>query len=252
MLKKLDRSELESTVAGVPLEPRFARPYLESFKEVGFAVVPNIISLDLIKEANEACSMLDHLVAFDTSSRGDFNLEAPDGGWFFQHGSDECYRGVLRKVSNLLDHGNAFVRLASDHRLLSFVAGFLGSTFSFHSKGFLMIKPPDVSSPKPWHQDSAYFSSGHQILTAWIPLRDVKDADGCLRIIPGSHVQGAVNHIGPELHLELDAADERRTTILEMASGSVAFIDQHTVHASPINRSAETRRAVLLRYQTEQ
>jgi hypothetical protein len=42
------------------------------------------------------------------SSEGDFNLEAQEGGYHDQHaGSPSTLTGVLRKVSNVVDHSAA-------------------------------------------------------------------------------------------------------------------------------------------------
>jgi len=53
----------------------------------------------------------------------------------------------------------------------------------------IMTKHPGYSSATLWHQDNRYWSFDEQnLISVWIALGDETCANGCLRVIPGSHL----------------------------------------------------------------
>ena len=67
----------------------------------------------------------------------------------------------------------------------------LGRNVSFNGDYHLRPKLPDSERTAfPFHQDSQYYGQASRhahIVTVWIPLVDVDEANGCLFVIPGSH-----------------------------------------------------------------
>ena len=56
-------------------------------------------------------------------------------------------------------------------------------------------KPPQIGQPTPAHQDGFYFKlDPPQALTMWLALDDVDEENGCVRYVPGSHLQGMRDH----------------------------------------------------------
>ncbi|KAL7948346.1 hypothetical protein V8C42DRAFT_314163 [Trichoderma barbatum] len=133
--------------------------------------------------------------------------------------------------------------------LLRIVTGLLGSDFRLHSKGFLMNKPPGVSNEKPWHQDSAYFDSDSTVITVWIPLQDVEEENACLKAIPGSQAWGTVQHIGLEAQLDLSKFSLEMARSYPVRKGGICIMDKNTAHYSGKNKSSESRRALIFRYE---
>lgn len=233
----------------VNLLESLSREEIDKYKRDGFLVVKGLES-PLLSTAISACDRLDDQVRGITHSFGDFNLEAPSGGWASQDGVTECYPGAIRKVKNLIDHSDIFLAVASDPTVLSAVKSLMGFKFSLHSKGFLMNKSPHVAGEKDWHQDSAYFPAEANIITAWIPLQVVDEQNGCMYVIPGSHLAGSVEHTGEERHLE--NVDATKSIICPMSAGDVLLMDKHTLHYTGHNDTDANRRALLFRYvQTE-
>lgn len=54
-------------------------------------------------------------------------------------------------------------------------------------------KPPNYKMTSA-HQDNAYFESGENVYTFWIPLQDVDILNSCMFYVPGSHKQGLIEH----------------------------------------------------------
>lgn len=223
---------------------------LTLFERDGVLVVENVFTDADITQLFNACQRLDSLIALDSQSYEDINLEATGGGWKGQSGSADSHTGKLRKVGNLIDHGDEFKALAMHPSLIRVLSDLIGPDFCLHSKGFLMNKPPEVSSEKPWHQDSAYFYSERTVITVWIPLQDVDEANGCLQAIPGSHRRGRVPHTGTEAQIDRSNLDINAACKYPVAKGGICVMDQHTAHFSGINASSTARRAIIFRYQT--
>jgi ectoine hydroxylase-related dioxygenase (phytanoyl-CoA dioxygenase family) len=122
----------------------------------------------------------------------------------------------------------------------------------------LNLKRPHEGSRFRWHQDSPYwahfFRELNRLPNAMVALDDAHEANGCFRVIRGSHRNGLLpglegeGVLGP-LFTDPAAFDETEQVLVEMPAGSVAFFSPHTVHGSQPNTSAELRRAFVITYQ---
>ncbi len=110
-------------------------------------------------------------------------------------------------------------------------------------------KPSGDRAYVSWHQDSAYFGlEPHDEVTAWIALTDSRRDNGCLRIMPGSHLQADFVHEetkhpdnllirGQAIH----GLDEEKALDIELAPGEFSLHQERTVHGSLPNTSARPR-----------
>lgn len=121
----------------------------------------------------------------------------------------------------------------------------------------LFGKPAGVGKATPWHQDGQYWPiKPLATCTAWIALDDCKLANGCLRVLPGSHQDQRLrrHNTNPSdaltLNQELDASeiDEGHACDLELQAGQMVLFDVYLVHGSQPNRSAERRAGFVCRY----
>ena len=112
-----------------------------------------------------------------------------------------------------------------------------------------------------WHQDSAHWGlASDDIVTVWIALTDATVENGCMRMLPGSHVSGTVDHHdsddpkniltrGQTISADID---ENKTVSVELQQGEASLHHLYMMHASPSTHSAGRRVAVALRYITPQ
>jgi len=110
-----------------------------------------------------------------------------------------------------------------------------------------------------WHQDAAHWGlDSDQVVTVWIALTPVNLANGCMRMLPGTHRQGIVAHRDtwdPNNILTrgqtIDAAlNESDAVALELAPGECSLHHVNLFHASAPNTSAGRRVGLALRYIT--
>jgi len=100
-----------------------------------------------------------------------------------------------------------------------------------------------------WHQDSAYFGlDPHAEVTAWIALTASNRANGCVRVMPGSH--RGVDYSHDETHAPdnllirgqtIRGLDESQAADLELRPGEFSLHQERTVHGSLPNPSATRR-----------
>ena len=121
----------------------------------------------------------------------------------------------------------------------------------------LFGKPAGVGKATPWHQDGQYWPiKPLATCTAWIALDDCTLANGCLRVLPGSHQDKRLrkHNTNPSdaltLNQELDASElnESLARDIELQAGQMVLFDVYLVHGSQPNRSTQRRAGFVCRF----
>jgi phytanoyl-CoA hydroxylase len=123
----------------------------------------------------------------------------------------------------------------------------------------IQYKPAAQGGVNMWHQDAPLWPilAPMTQVTAWVALDDVDEANGCMRMVPGSHRWG--NAIG-FLH-SLPSIEVMPTTwqghpvavrSCPVRKGEVHYHHALTWHGSSANTSGRPRRAIALHYMTEE
>jgi hypothetical protein len=112
-----------------------------------------------------------------------------------------------------------------------------------------IYKPAGSVGVTPWHQDSAYDSSGRPTLTMWVPLQDTDERNGCMRYVRGSNLLGPVPHepiVGRHGLTSVDPVDESQVRTAPVPCGGVVVHREHTFHGAGPNPSSDARRSLIL------
>jgi ectoine hydroxylase-related dioxygenase (phytanoyl-CoA dioxygenase family) len=108
-----------------------------------------------------------------------------------------------------------------------------------------------------WHQDSTYWGlSEPKVATAWVAFTPSNHANGCVRVIPGTHTGDQVAHKetldanniltrGQEIAVEVD---ERQAVELVLQPGEMSLHHIRLFHNSEPNRSDDRRIGFAIRY----
>jgi ectoine hydroxylase len=122
----------------------------------------------------------------------------------------------------------------------------------------LNLKRPIHGGVNPLHQDYPYWVEGSQdasrIATAMLFLDDADRENGCLEVLPGSHLSGKwptrpdADAFGQN-EMDPAACEGLELVPVEVPAGSVVYFGAFLVHRSAPNRSARERRALLYSYQ---
>lgn len=150
----------------------------------------------------------------------------------------------------------AFLDLARDPEIVDLVSGVIGDDVILWGC-HVFCKPAAEGFETPWHQDGHYWPIRPlATCTAWVALEPSTRANGCLRVIPGSHRERALHpHLREDrsdltLNQRLDAAhfDEAAAVDIELQPGQMSLHDVYMIHGAAANRSAQRRTGVALRY----
>ena len=141
-------------------------------------------------------------------------------------------------------------------KILNLVEGVLGPNFYCWASSFF-IKDPQSTSTVGWHQDAYYWPMAPmRSVTVWLAFDDVDEVNGGMKLIPGSHKGGIINHRRSKetdsvLTLELaNGTDFRADGAVQwnLKAGECSLHDDRAIHGSPANPSDRRRAGLTIRY----
>ena len=96
-----------------------------------------------------------------------------------------------------------------------------------------------------WHQDSAYYGlDPHDVITLWFAFTDSNPANGCVRVLPGTHKEPDFTHVetGAADNLlsrgqSIDGIDDAGAVDLVLKAGQFSMHHERLVHGSAPNTS---------------
>jgi non-heme Fe2+,alpha-ketoglutarate-dependent halogenase len=120
----------------------------------------------------------------------------------------------------------------------------------------LLCKMPGDPKRIAWHQDAPHWPlAPSRTVTAWLAIDDTDQANGAMRIIPGSHRGGSLpfcpslSDSSNLLHHRVDVGDsELQAVFLELAAGRISIHSDLLLHSSEPNRSVRRRCGLAIRY----
>ncbi|MDB4952615.1 MAG: Phytanoyl-CoA dioxygenase [Myxococcales bacterium] len=120
----------------------------------------------------------------------------------------------------------------------------------------LSNKQKRTALPVAWHQDNTYGElSPDNAISVIVPLVDIDEQNGCLWMIPGSHLEGLVPVPGKvtdevkRTRGQFDlGVDDRRGVPLPMRAGEAVIFHALTLHKSMHNHTDEDRLCLFMRY----
>ncbi|RST51370.1 phytanoyl-CoA dioxygenase family protein [Variovorax sp. MHTC-1] len=149
-----------------------------------------------------------------------------------------------------------FLELAMDPEIVELVSGVIGEDVVLWGC-HVFCKPAAEGYETPWHQDGHYWPIRPLAnCTVWVALEESTIENGCLRVIPRSHLGGVLH---PHLHEDRDdltlnqrmaagSFDEAQAVDLELQPGQVSLHDVYMIHGAKANTSDKRRTGVALRY----
>lgn len=223
---------------------------IAQYRRDGYLVVRRVLSRDHV----DACLAALTALAADTalepgqrSGRGAFIALEP--------GADPTAdrAEVIRKFGDFTDTSPALLRAAMSARLHGVLDMLMGQGRVLLQE-MALVKPPKVSGDKPWHQDAAYFrgSDPNLMFGVWIALDPATRDNGCMEVIPGSHLLGPAPHVPhPDINLctiRPDLVQLGKRVALPMEPGDVLVFHSLIHHYTAANRSNQRRRALQFHY----
>ncbi len=201
----------------------------QSFSEDGFAVVPNLF---LRQEAKALKKEVQRILVEVRQELGGSNTarEMLD--------ATGVYVGVAGR-SEIFRHA------ARDKRLVDILEAIIGPNVEFLSDK-VVYKDTETHTASPWHQDWPYWEGTHKV-SIWFALDDATPENGCLKLMPGSHIGSLVHDgdssdgIGFGHRVRPETVDESAAVTAPLEAGGAVFFHDLTMHASHPNTERRER-----------
>jgi hypothetical protein len=148
----------------------------------------------------------------------------------------------------------AFLDLAQDAELVELISDAIGGDVILWGCQ-VFCKPGGDGLETPFHQDGHYWPIRPlATCTAWIALDPSTRANGCLRVVPGSHRDKKLfPHMREDredlvLTNRIQAFDESTAVDIELEPGQMSLHDIYMIHGATVNHSPMRRAGVAIRY----
>lgn len=159
--------------------------------------------------------------------------------------------------------GNLFEKRAE-----SIARQLIGDEIELDYDQFLAKRPRKGGAAFAWHQDLGYWPTGSPdtiTTTCSLALDDADEANGCLQVVPGSHLESALRPHRPMLAATDDAGDREdshvlsaelreddEVVLLPIKRGSISVHNEKIVHGSGGNDSDRWRRTYIIAHRSKE
>jgi len=114
-------------------------------------------------------------------------------------------------------------------------------------RAMVMNKPAGQGTNLPWHQDGGdvWALDRDPLITIWVALDPATQANGCIEIVPGTHLLGLLSTFGSTVGDEdvMRHCPSERIQPLEVEAGHAVLLHNWLIHRSGVNPSTAPRRA---------
>jgi ectoine hydroxylase-related dioxygenase (phytanoyl-CoA dioxygenase family) len=224
----------------ITMEQILSAEQIAFYQENGFIQVDNVLTLEEVEELAEA---MEEVMTID-----------PENSVKTDQDNGAYYKVLNQKVNVWRDHGT--MAMYSFHPRIAQIAkelsGASGLRF-FHDHA--LWKMPRDSKHTPWHQDLPYWPMNEVgALSAWIPVDDVNENNGCMKFVPGSHKMGkltGIDLVNPTSifdYVQGEENSDKKAVIVPLKKGSCTFHHGLTFHYAHANNSDKPRRVLAIIY----
>jgi hypothetical protein len=148
-----------------------------------------------------------------------------------------------------------------DDEILDLIEPVVGPNIGLWASHFIS-KQPFQGKATPWHEDSAYWngrvSTMENICTMWLALDKVDQENGCMKVIPGTHLSvggfseyeatadATANIFNRQIKPEL--VDESKAVNFELEPNQCSLHEARIMHGADANTSSRRRAGYTMRY----
>jgi len=240
---------------------RLSRTEQASYAADGFLIRPAVFSDSEVVQLRAAVERAAILAARLACSGNTYILDGKrfvDSGHVTVQFEPDPNSETIRVVEPVHELDDELGRLLEEPRIVEPMRDLVGCEEIALWTDKLNLKRAREGSGFGWHQDSPYWihDCDHvdQLPNVLVALDDASEANGCFRVIRGSHRQGCLpgtddgTQLGGFYTDPACFAEDQQVPML-VPAGSLVFFSPHSVHGSFANRSDQPRRALVLTYQ---
>lgn len=220
---------------------------IQTFQQVGFLEIQHrVVENDHLQQLRRSYDQVFEQ-RYQTAEQGWRNLSVTADA------TDQQQNEMLQ-VAEMWQKSNTFRELLYHQPLLDIATSLIGPNVQlFHDQA--LYKPAKIGGRVPWHQDNGYWRcQPADLVSIWIALDDAHTANGCMNVVPGSHLERQPNHSraqeeGQELPALLSVeVDDSQSVSVPLKAGHAMVHHCLTLHQTHPNRSNQDRRAMVIHY----
>ncbi len=212
------------------------------FREEGFLVFEGALPSDRVRIHRKVLDGLVEKGRTLVDGEPHWSLELDDAG--------APISGLLHKVQGVCVVEPRILELAQEPAILDRVEALVGSNIDVFGTKFFP-KLPGGGTSVGWHQDNFYFgTNSDRIVSCGVYLEDADEANGCLRIVPGSHRSGRIaeHEKRPNSHGSWTQVDEAQAVSVVVPAGSFVAFSANLLHGALENVSDRSRYSTAWHY----
>lgn len=179
-----------------------------------------------------------------------FQLDTKTGRYEDVDASSEIWAGPTlnyRKVKDL-EFDDRFLAFMQNDVFCALAERYIGTSVA-SMRAMVLNKPARSGTLLPYHQDISdrWEMTAPPVLTIWTALDDATRTNGCLEIVPRSHLHGQIGS-GHTMTPEEEAryAPPGSSRFLELKAGESVVFHNALLHRSGLNATDRPRRAFTL------
>ncbi|MBB14907.1 hypothetical protein CMK22_06515 [Candidatus Poribacteria bacterium] len=215
---------------------------IDQFHEQGYLILERLIDGEKL---NCYMSIFDELVNRSKS----VPIGTPH--WKFEIDADRQQNPeLLHKIQGVCIVESRVLEIASTPMILDIVEKLTGTDIDVFGTKFFP-KLPHGGTSVMWHQDNFYFGiTSDQIVSCAIYFDDTDRENGCLRVIPQSHLykEIATHNKNPYGYGHLTQPDESQAIDVAVPAGTVVLFSANLLHGTYENRSERSRYSTAWHY----
>jgi len=224
---------------------------VQTFQQQGYLEIPHrVIEEDHLQQLRKSYDQV-FSERHGTSGQGLRNLSVTES---MTDATEDKHESEMLQVMEMWQKSKDFQDLLYYDPLLDIAGSLIGENIQlFHDQA--LYKPAKIGGAVPWHQDNGYWRcQPADLVSIWIALDDADQENGCMIVIPASHVDGQVSHSRAKTgDRELPAllftdANESKAVSVPLKAGHAMVHHCLTVHQTQPNWSDRDRRAIVIHY----
>lgn len=228
---------------------------IQQFKIDGYLVLPKVFDASTIAELNDVT--LNHLQNRVLPFEMETDVQYPGAP------TNESAQGgqTIRRLRMAYQRAEVYANAANKSSITEAISQILSGQSLFlnpNHHNCVMTKLPQYSSETHWHRDTRYWNFDNKyLINAWIALGDEKEANGCMKVLPGSHrwdvrkeALDSAQFLIPDHPDNKWRLDTER--LVELTAGDVLLFSAHCFHAAGKNKTNSPKFSSVFTYHTEE
>lgn len=223
--------------------PMLTEEQIEAFNRDGCITVENAVSPEQLNGMRAAFA---NWVEDSRKHERPYGEQADGRPRFDLEPGHSAQRPGLRRVASPTELEDVFLDVLTGSQMIAMLQDLIGPNLRLHHSK-LNSKLPGTATTVKWHQDFTYDPhSNDDVVTCLVFLDDVTEANGPLRVVPGSH-KGPLYSLRQNGRFTGAIADEFTADLDSRAvaqmgkAGSACLMHSRVLHASSANASDRPR-----------